>query len=61
MGLQQPGLNKRDNSDVTYSDMLAVITEASFASSPTDCGFFQNGGAELEALGILVGILAYFG
>ncbi|UYO62423.1 hypothetical protein LNN31_16785 [Acetobacterium wieringae] len=54
-------MNKRDNSDVTYSDMLAVITEASFASSPTDCGFFQNGGAELEALGILVGILAYFG
>lgn len=61
LGLQQRGLIQRDDSDVTYSDMPAVITEASFASSPADCAFFQNGGAELEALGILDGILAYFG
>lgn len=61
LGLQQRGLIQRDDSDVTYSDMPAVITEASFASSPADCALFQNGGAELEALGILDGILAYFG
>jgi N-acetylmuramoyl-L-alanine amidase len=61
LGLQQRGLIQRDDSDVTYTDMPAVITEASFASSPADCAFFQNGGAELEALGILDGILAYFG
>lgn len=60
LGLQQRGLIQRDDSDVTYSDMPAVITEASFASSPADCALFQNGGAELEALGILDGILAYF-
>lgn len=61
LGLRQRGLIQRDDSDVTYSDMPAVITEASFASSPADCALFQNGGAELEALGILDGILAYFG
>lgn len=61
LGLQQRGLIQRDDSDVTYSDMPAVITEASFASCTADCAFFQNGGAELEALGILDGILAYFG
>lgn len=61
LGLQQRGLIQRDDSDVTYSDMAAVITEASFASSPADCALFNNGGAELEALGILDGILAYFG
>ena len=61
LGLQQRGLIQRDDSDVTYSDMPAVITEASFASSPADCALFNNGGAELEALGILDGILAYFG
>ena len=61
LGLRQIGLIQRDDSDVTYSDMPAVITEASFASSPADCALFNNGGAELEALGILDGILAYFG
>ena len=61
LGLRQRGLIQRDDSDVTYSDMPAVITEASFASSPADCALFNNGGAELEALGILDGILAYFG
>lgn len=61
LGLRQRGLIQRDDSDVTYTDMPAVITEASFASCPTDCALFQNGGAELEALGILDGILAYFG
>lgn len=61
LGLQQRGLIQRDDSDVTYTDMPAVITEASFASSPADCALFNNGGAELEALGILDGILAYFG
>jgi N-acetylmuramoyl-L-alanine amidase len=60
LGLQQRGLIQRDDSDVTYSDMPAVITEASFASCPADCAFFQNGGAELEALGILDGIFTYF-
>lgn len=61
LGLQQRGLIQRDDSDVTYGDAPAVITEASFASCPSDCAFFNNGGAELEALGILDGILAYFG
>ncbi len=61
LGLRQRGLIQRDDSDVTYTDMPAVITEASFASCPADCALFQNGGAELEALGILDGILAYFG
>jgi N-acetylmuramoyl-L-alanine amidase len=60
LGLQQRGLIQRDDSDVTYSDMPALILEAMFASCPADCVFFQNGGAELEALGILDGILAYF-
>ncbi|WP_051355670.1 N-acetylmuramoyl-L-alanine amidase [Acetobacterium malicum] len=60
LGLQQRGLIQRDDSDVTYTDMPAVITEASFASCSADCALFQNGGAELEALGILDGILAYF-
>lgn len=61
LGLQQRGLIQRDDSDVTYSDMPAVITEASFASCPADCALFNNGGAELEAQGILDGILAYYG
>lgn len=61
LGLRQRGLIQRDDSDVTYSDMPAVITEASFASCPADCALFNNGGAELEVLGILDGILAYFG
>ena len=61
LGLRRIGLIQRDDSDVTYSDMPAVITEASFASSRADCALFNNGGAELEALGILDGILAYFG
>ena len=61
LGLRRIGLIQRDDSDVTYSDMPAVITEASFASCPADCALFNAGGAELEALGILDGILAYFG
>lgn len=61
LGLRQRGLIQRDDSDVTYSDMPAVITEASFASCPADCALFNNGGAELEALGILDGVIAYFG
>lgn len=61
LGLRQRGLIQRDDSDVTYTDMPAVITEAMFASCPADCALFNNGGAELEALGILDGILAYFG
>lgn len=61
LGLQQRRLIQWDDSDVTYSDMPAVITEASFTSCPADCAFFQNGGAKLEALGILDGLLAYFG
>ena len=61
LGLRQRGLRQRDDSDITYSDTPALISEAMFASCPVDCAFFQNGGAELEALGILDGILAYFG
>lgn len=61
LGLQNQGIIQRDDSDVTYSDMPAVITEAMFASSPDNCALFNNGGAELEALGILDGVLAYFG
>lgn len=61
LGLRQRGLIQRDDSDVTYTDMPALISEAMFASCPADCAFFQNGGAELEALGILDGILVYFG
>ena len=61
LGLPNQGITQRDDSDVTYSDMPAVITEASFASSPADCALFNNGGAELEALGILDGVLVHFG
>ncbi|AWW25959.1 N-acetylmuramoyl-L-alanine amidase [Acetobacterium sp. KB-1] len=60
MGLSNRGIVQRDDSDVTYSNMPAVITEAMFATAPIDCHFFNNGGAELEAHGILEGILAYF-
>lgn len=60
MGLANRGIIQRDDSDVTYSNMPAIITEGLFASSPNDCRFFSNGGAELEAQGILEGILAYF-
>ena len=60
MGLANRGIIQRDDSDVTYSNMPAIITEGLFASSPSDCHFFNNGGAELEAQGILEGILAYF-
>lgn len=60
MGLSNRGIIQRDDSDVTYSNMPAIITEGLFATSPNDCHFFSNGGAELEAQGILEGILAYF-
>lgn len=60
MGLANRGIIQRDDSDVTYSNMPAIITEGLFATSPNDCRFFSNGGAELEAQGILEGILAYF-
>ncbi len=60
MGLSNRGIIQRDDSDVTYSLMPAIITEGMFATSPSDCHFFSNGGAELEAQGILEGILAYF-
>ncbi|OXS26872.1 MAG: hypothetical protein BI182_12125 [Acetobacterium sp. MES1] len=60
MGLSNRGIIQRDDSDVTYSNMPAIITEGLFATSPSDCHFFSNGGAELEAQGILEGILAYF-
>jgi len=55
------GVIQRDDSDVATSDMSAVISEALFSSNPDECQFFSNGGAELEAQGILDGILAYFG
>ena len=60
MGLSNRGIIQRDDSDVTYSNMPAIITEGLFATSPNDCHFFSHGGAELEAQGILEGILAYF-
>jgi len=40
LGLQQRGLIQRDDSDVTCTDMLALITEAMFASCPADCALF---------------------
>ncbi|WP_296559573.1 N-acetylmuramoyl-L-alanine amidase [uncultured Acetobacterium sp.] len=60
MGLANRGIIQRDDSDVTYSNMPAIITEGLFTTSPSNCYFFSNGGAELEAQGILEGILAYF-
>lgn len=60
MGLMNRGITQRDDSDVTYTLMPAIITEGLFATSPSDCHFFNNGGAELEAQGILEGILTYF-
>lgn len=61
LGTFRRGVIQRDDSDVTYSLMVAVITEALFATNPNECVLFNNGGAALEALGILDGILAYFG
>lgn len=61
LGTFRRGVIQRDDSDVTYSKMVAVITEALFATNPNECALFNNGGAELEALGILDGILAYYG
>ncbi len=61
LGTYRRGVIQRDDSDVTYSDMVAVITEALFSSNPDECNLFSNGGAELEALGILDGILTYLG
>lgn len=61
MGTYRRGIIQRDDSDVATSRMPAVITEALFSSNPDECNFFSNGGAELEVLGILDGILAYFG
>ena len=61
LGTFRRGVIQRDDSDVTYSLMVAVITEALFATNPNECVLFNNGGAEKEAQGILDGILAYFG
>lgn len=61
LGTFRRGVIQRDDSDVTYSLMVAVITEALFATNPNECALFNNGGAEKEALGILDGILAYYG
>lgn len=61
LGTFRRGVIQRDDSDVTYSLMVAVITEALFATNPNECVLFNNGGAEKEALGILDGILAYYG
>jgi len=61
LGLQQRGITQRDDSDVTWCDCPAIITEASFTSNPDECNFFNNGGSEKEAQGILEGILDYFG
>lgn len=60
LGLRQIGLIQRDDSDVTYTKMVAVITEALFASCPSDCALFNNGGAEKEAQAIVSAIVEYF-
>lgn len=61
MGLYRRGIIQRDDSDVTYSDMPAIITEGCFMSNPNECNFMVNGGYDKEANGILEGILNYFG
>ena len=61
LGTYRRGVIQRDDSDVTFTDMPAVITEGFFVTNPTEVAKFNAGGAELEAQGILDGILAYFG
>lgn len=61
LGTYRRGVIQRDDSDVTYTEMVAIITEAFFVSNPNECAMFNNGGAEKEAQGILDGILAYYG
>lgn len=61
LGTYRRGVIQRDDSDVTFTDMPAVITEGFFVTNPTEVAKFNSGGAELEAQGILDGILAYFG
>lgn len=61
LGTYRRGVIQRDDSDVTFTNMPAVITEGFFVTNPTEVAKFNAGGAELEAQGILDGILAYFG
>ncbi len=61
LGTYRRGVIQRDDSDVTFTNMPAVITEGFFVTNPAEVAKFNAGGAELEAQGILGGILAYFG
>ena len=61
LGTYRRGVIQRDDSDVTFTNMPAVIAEGFFVTNPTEVAKFNAGGAELEAQGILDGILAYFG
>lgn len=61
LGTYRRGVIQRDDSDVTFTNMPAVITEGFFVTNPTEVDKFNASGAELEAQGILDGILAYFG
>lgn len=60
LGTYRRGVIKRDDSDVTFTNMPAVITEGFFVTNPTEVAKFNDGGAELEAQGIIDGILEYF-
>lgn len=60
LGTYKRRVIQRDDFTVTYTDMPAVITEALFVTNPNEVHKFKNGGAELEVLGIMDGILAYF-
>ena len=58
LGTYRRGVIQRDDSDVTFTNMPAVITEGFFVTNPTEVAKFNAGGAELEALkGFLTGFL----
>lgn len=61
LGTYRRRIIQRDDFMVTYSNMPAIISEASFSTNPRETNQFSNGGAELEAQGIKDGVLAYFG
>lgn len=61
LGTRARRIIRRDDYMVTYTNMVAIITEASFTSNPNEVHQFRNGGAELEVQGILDGIFAYYG
>lgn len=60
LGTRARRVIQRDDYTVTYTNMVAVISEASFTSNPNEVHQFRNGGMQLEAQGILDGVLAYY-